>query len=124
MAQAQSILLVDDHENARFTLAVLLEDEGYEVDEASNLREARAHLAKAKPYAAILLDAHLGNDEYGTQLVPEARSHSADAIIIIVTGDEALVVGGSDGADAVIDKSVGIDPIVAKIKSRSAAQDT
>lgn len=120
MERSNSILLVDDHENARFTLAALLEDEGYTVDEAGDLREARACLAEAEPYTAILLDAHLGNNEYGTELVPEARGHSAEAIIIIVTGDDELVTNGADGADAVIDKSVGIDPIVDKIKSWSA----
>jgi DNA-binding response OmpR family regulator len=121
MTRPNNILLVDDHENARLTLAALLEDEGYTVDEAGNLREARARLALAAPYVAILLDAHLGNDEYGTQLVPEARGHSAEAIIIVVTGDEALIVDGATGADAVIDKSVGVDPIIDKIKSWSAS---
>jgi DNA-binding response OmpR family regulator len=109
------ILLVDDHANGRFALAALLEDAGYSVDEASNLREARACLAGSSPYVAILLDAHLGNSESGLDLLGESRAHSTDAIVIVVTGDDALVRGGTAGADAVFDKSQGIDPILDKI---------
>lgn len=120
MVQSNSILLLDDHENVRFTLAALLEDAGFRVDEAADLGEARTHLAGSQPYTAILLDAHLGNNEHGTDLVPEARGHSREAIIIVVTGDDELVYSGAEGADAVIDKLVGVDPIIDAIKTWSA----
>jgi DNA-binding response OmpR family regulator len=109
------ILLVDDHANARFALAALLEDEGLTVDEASNLREARRCLSTNAPYLAILLDAHLGNAESGLDLLDESRAHSNDAIVIILTGDDALIHSGTTGADAVFEKSQGIEPLLARI---------
>jgi DNA-binding response OmpR family regulator len=109
------ILIVDDHANARFALAALLEDEGLAVDEASNLSEARRCLSASTPYLAILLDAHLGNAESGLDLLVESRAHSNDAIVIILTGDDALIHSGTTGADAVFEKSQGIGPLLARI---------
>jgi DNA-binding response OmpR family regulator len=112
------ILLVDDHANARLALAALLEDEGLAVDEASNLREARKCLSASEPYRAILLDAHLGNAESGLDLLDESRAHSTDAIVIILTGDDALVHSSTTGADAVLEKSQGIEPLLDRISRK------
>jgi DNA-binding NtrC family response regulator len=116
MPRPNRILLVDDHANGRVALAALLDDAGFTVDETANLREARACLSAGSPYVAILLDAHLGNGESGLDLVAEARTHSTEAVVIIVTGDDALV---HSGADAVCDKSQGIEPILDQIHQAS-----
>jgi DNA-binding NtrC family response regulator len=119
MPRANRILLVDDHVNGRIALAAMLEEAGFMVDEAANLREARACLARGLPYGAILLDAYLGNDESGLDLIEVTRAHSPDASVVIVTGDDALVKSGIAGADAVCDKSQGVEPILDEINRLS-----
>jgi DNA-binding NtrC family response regulator len=115
MPRPKHILIVDDHVNGRIAIAALLDDAGFVVDEAGNLREARACLAAGAPYGAFLLDAYLGNDESGLDLIAESRAHSPDAIVVIVTGDDTLVRSGIAGADAVFDKSRGVEPILDEI---------
>ena len=85
------LLLVDDDEGNRVTLAALLEDEGFEVDVAASFAEAKGVLEGAPPsYVAILLDHSLG-DGYGTDLVPVIR--------VALPASKVVAMSGSVGAD-------------------------
>ena len=69
-----SILLVDDDESVRITLAALLEGEGFTVDAAESYAGALACLAsEAARYDLVLLDQHLGDGE-GSALLPQVRA--------------------------------------------------
>ena len=53
---AHTILIVDDHDDIRESLAELLSEEGYAVALASNGREALQYLQANRPPCLILLD--------------------------------------------------------------------
>lgn len=111
------ILLVDDDLGARLSLGALLEDEGYEVLEASNLHEARELLNKEPDL--VLLDLHLG-DVQGTELL---NSIPATARVVVMsgaapdtelTGIHAWLVKGAD-------TRANLDAIASAIQCAQAA---
>jgi len=74
------ILLADDDEGNRVTLAALLEDEGHLVDVAGSFAEASRALA-TESYDVALLDQHLG-DGLGSDLLPLARARLARVVFL------------------------------------------
>lgn len=96
------ILLVDDSEALRLTLAAILEDAGHLVTEAESLASARGRLSGAG-FDLVLLDVHLP-DGRGPSLIAEVRNSSPAATIAVLTGAPERI----DGADAVLVK--GEDP--------------
>jgi DNA-binding response OmpR family regulator len=98
------ILLVDDSDAVRLTLAALLEDAGHAVTEADSLAAARGCLGGA-PFDLVLLDVHLG-DGLGPSFIPDVRAAFPAATIALLTGD-AEPIGG---AELVLVK--GADPMV------------
>jgi DNA-binding response OmpR family regulator len=82
------VLLVDDSEAVRLTMAALLEDAGHEVLEAGSLVAARGLLARAVDVA--VLDLTLG-DGSGAELIDELKRAHPRAAIVVLTGSEAVV---------------------------------
>lgn len=95
------VLLLDDEENVRLSLAMLLEDEGYEVVEAASVPDARAVLAAPAGFDVVILDRRVGPDK-GTDLIPEIRRVAPAAAIIVLSG--STNAEEAPGADVVIDK--------------------
>jgi len=58
----ETILLVDDEKNIRRTLRMVLEGEGYQVEEADSAAAAETILTRGTSIEAILLDVKLGED--------------------------------------------------------------
>ncbi|HSB67652.1 MAG TPA: response regulator [Anaerolineales bacterium] len=83
-----SILLVDDEENLRSTLALILRREGYEVETASTIREARECLANSV-YDLIFLDLKLP-DANGLSLLPELHIRFPKMPVLILTAHDKL----------------------------------
>jgi DNA-binding NtrC family response regulator len=82
----QRLLLIDDDESNRITLALLLEEEGFEVAVASSVAEAANTLRGASSgWDAVLLDSILG-DGQGHELVPLIRERVPRAKIVGVSG--------------------------------------
>lgn len=79
------LLLIDDDESTRITLAALLEDEGFLVDEASHAGGVEP-LLQGQPYTAILLDWHLGSTS-GASVLPLIQKHQPAARTVIITGE-------------------------------------
>ena len=77
------ILLVDDHENIRFTFRLALESEGYEVDTAGAVAEALAKIA-GRYYDLLILDLRLGV-ESGLELLAGARVDGIDTPALMMT---------------------------------------
>jgi DNA-binding response OmpR family regulator len=96
------VLLVDDSDSVRLTLAAILDDAGHVVIEADSLASARRCLHDAT-FELVLLDVHLG-DGLGPSLIPEIRAAMPSASIAVLTGEPGQVAG----ADAVFVK--GDDP--------------
>ncbi len=79
------LLLIDDDESTRITLAALLEDEGFVVDEASDAEQV-APLLEQHQYSAVLLDWHLGAGS-GAAVLPAINRIQPDARTVVITGE-------------------------------------
>lgn len=107
-----TLLLVDDNEPVRRTLAAVLGAEGYSVETASSFAEAREKLvAREGAYSLVVLDHHLG-DGLGTDLIPLVRERSAETRVVLLSGtDDALA--GTGGADGRFTKGDDFDVMIA-----------
>ena len=83
MKAKESILVVDDEEIVRDSLARWLEEDGYQVDTAPDGQAALAKLA-AQAYAILLVDLKMPGID-GLQVLAQARTLQPDAAIIIMT---------------------------------------
>jgi DNA-binding NtrC family response regulator len=79
-----TVLIVDDEENARFSIGSFLTSRGYEVAEAATLKDAREALRIGNG-DIILLDVQLP-DGYGPDLLEETSHMPNRPPIILITG--------------------------------------
>jgi len=77
------VLVVEDESSLRDILSLILEDFGYEVEEAGSLEEAREKL-KGGNFDLALIDLRLP-DGSGMELVREIKTQSPETEIIIIT---------------------------------------
>lgn len=111
----RAVLLVDDDESSRVVLSVLLEDEGFRVDMAGSVAEARAMLAGEQGYHLVMLDQHLG-DGRGTDLLALVRARAPGAKALLISGSVEEGEVDLAGFDAVIGKSTGFPELLAHIR--------
>jgi DNA-binding NtrC family response regulator len=83
------ILVADDHEDVRQSLALLLRDAGYEVATAASPAEVLSSLRQLHP-GLVLLDLNYQRDttsgQEGLALLQEIRTHSANLPVVVMTG--------------------------------------
>lgn len=106
---SNSVLIVDDEENARKNIGDFLTSKGYEVIGAAKLEEARSAIQKGAG-DVILLDVRLP-DGYGPNLLNETASMPVRPPIIIITayGDiEMAVESMRNGAHDFLTKPVDL----------------
>jgi CheY-like chemotaxis protein len=87
------VMLVEDDDDIRETLAVLLEEEGYQVASCRNGREALAALRAGPLPRAILLDLmmpEMDGHEFRRVLLADARLASLPVILITAAGMERV----------------------------------
>ena len=117
MTSGPTILIVEDEETARRTLADYLERRGYVVFQATTAEEAfrrwDAHRADA-----ILLDLGLP-DLDGVELIRRIRREATTPIIILsARGDERDKIDGLEaGADDYLTKPFALDELNARIRA-------
>jgi len=87
------LLLVEDDALVRTTVALMLEDDGFSVVEASNAAEAKRLMQGGLDAVVMVTDVDLGAGESGMQLADEVRSQRPDLAIIFITGRLASLVG-------------------------------
>ena len=82
------VLVVDDVAEMRTLIWRILSADGYQVDVAATLAEARG--LDPAGYSAVLVDAHLGTED-GTDLIEELRSADPAAVsrCLVITGGTA-----------------------------------
>ena len=102
------ILVVDDHEDIRFALTLLLEQAGYRVLEASNPFECEQVLSRVTP-DLILLDMNFSRDttsgQEGLTLLPKPVSQKIPVILMTAWANIELAVKGIQlGAKDFIEK--------------------
>ncbi|MEM0313443.1 MAG: response regulator [Candidatus Bathyarchaeia archaeon] len=123
MVKKPRILIIDDDENIRKTLAAILEEEGYLVDHAENCQQALEKTAKSF-YNVLLIDMRLPDME-GIDLIPKIRDTVPKMRKIIVTGYPTLqnaIEAVNRGADAYIVKPFDVDKVLAVIKEQLRKQ--
>jgi len=117
------ILVVDDDESIRKTLAAILEDQGYVVDTAESGREA-IEKSNTQFFNLALVDIRLPDIE-GTRLLTAMKETIPPMVKIIITGYPSLqnaVEAVNKGADAYILKPLNIDNVLSTIKEHLKKQ--
>ncbi|MGD8505160.1 MAG: response regulator [Candidatus Bathyarchaeota archaeon] len=123
MAEQARILVVDDDESIRKTLATILEEKGYVVETARNGKEA-IEKSKAKFFNLALIDIRLPDME-GTKLLTAMKETTPRMIKVIVTGYPSLqnaVEAVNMGGDAYILKPLRIENLLNTIKEHLQKQ--
>ncbi|WP_437278506.1 response regulator [Sorangium sp. So ce375] len=111
-----TVLLVDDDASSRLVLATLLEDEGFQVEEAASFAEAGQKLAaEGARYDLALLDQNLG-DGHGTDLVAVLRARLPRAKAVLISGSGGEDLGDAPPPDAVISKGIGFPDLLDQIR--------
>ena len=103
--EGKRILLVDDDETILVPFQLILRDEGYRVDTASNGREA-LEKAGEKEYQMVISDIKLP-DVQGIEVAKKIRELNRNTRLIIITGFPDL-------ADSLETIDLGIDEILIK----------
>ncbi len=88
MPNKPTILLIDDEENLRRTLALILMREGYKVETAATVKEARQRL-ETSTYDLTFLDLKLP-DANGLTLLPDLRSRFPTMPVVVLTAHDKL----------------------------------
>jgi len=123
MGERARILVIDDDESIRKTIAAILEDEGYAVDTAENGKEA-IEKSNTKFYNLALIDIRLPDIE-GTKLLTAMKETTPKMVKIILTGYPSLqnaVEAVNKGADAYVLKPVNMNSLLNTIKEHLKKQ--
>ena len=107
------LLLIDDAPSFRMSLVALLEDEGFEVDEADSHETALARLDHAR-YDGVLLDVNLCKQN-GLELVLPIRERCPGAAIVVLSGSP---IGAADASevDAALLKTESFADVLATLR--------
>jgi DNA-binding response OmpR family regulator len=111
VGERRHVLLVDDSDVFRTTLAAILEDVGYVVHQATSLAGGRELLA-TMPGDIVLLDVELG-DGSGVELIALARGALPAAVIVVLTGGDPSAV--PLGADLFLHKTLDPTSLLVKL---------
>jgi DNA-binding NtrC family response regulator len=124
MGNPTRILVVDDDESIRNSLAVILEDEGYVVDVAKNGSEA-LRKSEATVYNVALIDIRLP-DMDGTEILTRMRDTVPKVRKIMITGYPSLqnaIEAVNRKADAYILKPVEVEKLLGTVREQLRLQE-
>lgn len=112
------ILVIDDEKNTRRIIGDYLENEGYEVIQASDGIEGLEKISQLKHLDLILLDIRMPNMD-GYEAIKEIKSISDIPVIFLTALDEVYdeVKGLELGADDYIKKPFSYEILVARVNS-------
>jgi len=117
-----SILVVDDEANIRSTLHGILSREGYQVDEAASLEQARKLLREA--YDLVLLDVWFPG-ENGLDLLASLRADAPGTQVIMMSGHadlETAVQATRLGAYDFLEKPLSLDRLLVVLRNAAASR--
>jgi DNA-binding response OmpR family regulator len=109
---SHTVLVVDDDAAIRFLCRVNLELDGWAVDEAATLDQARETLAAAA-IDIVVLDVHVGV-ESGLDFIAEIRERNPGVPVVLLTGSVSPGLEEVD-ADAVISKPFTLDQLTGTV---------
>jgi DNA-binding response OmpR family regulator len=116
-AAGPRVLVVEDDPNLRLTLVDNLEEEGYVVEAASTLAEARAKW-KATGFDVVVLDIMLPDGD-GYSLCRELRQAGTSSRVLMLTArtlEDDAVRGFDAGADDYVAKPYRLRELLARIR--------
>ena len=87
------LLLVEDDILVRTTVALMLEDDGFRVVEASTAAEAQRLMHGGLNAVVMVTDVDLGAGPSGMELADQLRAQQPDLAIIFITGRLASLAG-------------------------------
>lgn len=109
----KSLLLVDDDDVFRDTLARALERQNIVVHKASNISQAISHTAKHNPDVGII-DLCIG-DESGLQLIQQLIQQNPEIRVVVLTGFASIATAVEAiklGAKHYLTKPASVDEII------------
>ncbi|HEY0783017.1 MAG TPA: sigma-54 dependent transcriptional regulator [Thermoanaerobaculia bacterium] len=115
---SERILIVDDEEGIRSTLAAILEDEGYRVTAVGTAAEAARRL-RNEEFDAALLDLWLP-DRDGLELLAELRDGAFAAPVIVISGHgnvDTAVKATRLGAYDFLEKPLSLSRVVVTVQN-------
>ena len=115
---SEKIMLLEDDENLGLSLRKFIQDEGYNVDLARNLEEARTK--KIDDYDLMILDWMLP-DGQGVDYLKEVRAKTNAVPVIMLTARTELidkVIGLETGANDYVTKPFEPRELVARIRAQ------
>lgn len=117
------ILMVDDDDDIREVVSLILGEEGHDVDQAKDGTEALKQLHEGNPPSVILLDLMMPKlDGEGFMRALRNDPHTADIPVIIMSGHRiARQTAAELGATACLVKPIDLDQLLEAIR-RAAAQ--
>lgn len=111
MTQAGTILLVDDDDDIREVVAMLLETEGYRVRTAADGLEALQQLQSGHGMALLIIDLMMPRID-GIQLIQIIRSSELQIPIVVMSGHDGAERRARElGADGCIVKPIDADDL-------------
>ena len=114
----KNILMVEDDSTIAFAVKYAVEQEGFNLDIAENLENARK-IENSKEYDLILLDVMLP-DGNGYEFLKQLREHDEDTPVIFLTAcdEEVNIVMGLDiGGDDYITKPFRVRELISRINA-------
>jgi DNA-binding NtrC family response regulator len=123
MSEMERILVIDDDESVRKTLALVLEKEGYQVDTAQNGTVA-IEKSQGNFYNLALIDIRLPDME-GTRLLTELQETTPKMIKILLTGNPTVdnaITAVNKNANAYLTKPVNVDQLIQTVREQLRRQ--
>ena len=123
MEEPLKILVIDDDESVRTTLAAILENEGYNVDTAENGKEA-IKKSNTDLFSVALIDFRLP-DMNGTELLTALKETTPKMTKIMITGFPTLqnaIECVNKHADAYFVKPVNYETLLNTIRNLTKKQ--
>ena len=115
---SERILVVEDDENVRRDPVIILRDQGYEVEEAGDGKEAIQHLQNGQPFDLLFTDIVLPGGMNGVQIAEEAKRIQPNIKVIFTTGyaETAVVQNGQlDPSVTLINKPYRREELLDKV---------
>jgi len=111
-----SILVIDDEKNVAELLKDILEDEGYNVDTAYSIKEAKEKL-KNTEFDIVLLDIWLPDGD-GLELIPFIRKNFPSTKIVMISGHANIPIAVKslkEGAFDFLEKPISTESLLAVV---------
>lgn len=115
-----SLLLVDDNESVRLSLAMVLKTAGFRVEAAANVNEA-LRLIQSKQFDVLLSDLHMPGAGDGLTVVSAMRHYNPEAVTMIFSGYPAMKEAAAAillQADEILVKPMSPPVLIQTIKDR------